>query len=132
MKTILFAGNDELMRKSCQRVLEDEGYRVVLARDAVQAVALWRSESPDAIILDNLMPHQQAMQAAEEIGTLDPDVPIILYAGFDDTYVRDARVRFVTACIEKSAGVTDLKLAVRRAVTFRGHGRQLRVGLPPL
>ncbi len=132
MKTILFAGYDKVMRDSCKRGLEDEGHRVVLARDAVQALALWKSKSPDAIILDNLMPHQQAMQTAEEIGSADPDVPIILYAGFDDTCVRDARARFVTACIEKSVGGADLKLVVRRAVTFRGRGRQLRVGLPPL
>jgi len=132
MKTILFVSTDNVMRKSCQRMLEDEDYRVVLARDAVQAVAVWKPESPDAIILYNLMPHQEALQAAEEIGTADPDVPIILYAGFDDTYVRDARVRFVIACLDKNADMTELKVAVRRAVSSEDHGKSLRVGLPPL
>jgi hypothetical protein len=78
------------------------------------------------------MPHQEALQAAEEIGTADPDVPIILYAGFDDTYVRDARVRFVIACLDKNADMTELKVAVRRAVSSEDHGKSLRVGLPPL
>ncbi len=131
MKTILFASNDKVMRDSCKRGLEDEGYRVLLARDAVQAVALRKSESPDAIILDNLMPHQQAMQVAEEIGTIDPDVAIILYAGFDDAYVRDARVQFFTACVDKNAGLAELKVAVHRAVSSEDHGKSLRVGLPP-
>ncbi len=131
MKTILFASNDNVMRESCQRMLEDENYHVVLARDAVQAVALWKSESPDAIVLDNLMPHQQAMQAAEEIGTADPDVPIILYAGYDDTYMRDARVRFITAGVDKSEDLAELKVAIRRAVSSRTHGKALRTGLPP-
>ncbi len=131
MKTILFASSDSAMRKSCQRVFEDEDYHVVLALDAAQVVALWKSESPDVIVLDNLMPHQQAMQAAEEIGTADPDVPIILYAGYDDTYVRDARVRFITAGVDKSADLAELKVAIGRAVSSGARGKSLRTGLPP-
>ncbi len=131
MKTILFASSDSAMRKSCQRVLEDEDYSVVLALDAAQVVARWKSESPDVVVLDNLMPHQQAMQAAEEIGNADPNAPIILYAGFDDTYVRDARVRFITAGVDKSADLAELKVAIRRVVSSEDHGKSLRIGLPP-
>ncbi len=132
MRTILFAGNDRMTREPCRRALEDEGYRVVLAGDGVHAVNVWKSERPDAIVLDNLMPQKQALQAAAEIGTLDPGVPIILYVGYDDTYTRDARARFVTACVDKSTDLTELQLAIRRALSSQDHGRQLRVGLPPI
>ncbi len=32
MKTVLFADDDKGLREICKRILEDEGYRVVLAR----------------------------------------------------------------------------------------------------
>ena len=132
MRTILFAGDERVTRDSCRRALEDEGYRVMLAHGPVQAVTFWRSHRPDVVILDNLMPRKGALEAAEAIGSLEPDVPIILYMGYDDTYVRDPRTRRFAACVEKSDDLTELKLAVLRALTSRDRGRPVRVGLPPL
>lgn len=85
MRTIVFAGDDKMTCEACRRELEDEGYRLLLARHADQAVDLWRSERPDVVILDNLIPHKGSLEAAEEIASLDPDSPIILYMGYDDT-----------------------------------------------
>jgi DNA-binding NtrC family response regulator len=131
MRTILFAGDDRVTREACRRELEDDGYRVILARDAAQAVDLWRSERPDVVILDNLIPRKGALEAAEEISSLDPDTPIILYMGYDDTYVRDPRARFFIACVEKSGDLAELKLAVARVFAPRDQGRLPRSGLPP-
>ena len=72
------------------------------------------------------------MQAAEEIGIADPDAPIILYAGYDDTYVQDVRVRFITAGVNKSADLAELKVAIRRAISSETHGKSPRTGLPPI
>jgi DNA-binding NtrC family response regulator len=132
MRTILFAGDDRVTREACRHALEDEGYRVMLARDAVTAVNLWRSERPDVVILDNLIPRKGALEAAEAIGSRDPGAPIILYMGYDDAYVHDPRARFVMACVEKSGDLAELTLAVARAITSRDHAKLLRVGLPPV
>lgn len=132
MKTILFAGDDEVTRDACRRALEDEGYRVMLAPGPVQTVTLWRSHRPDVVILDNLMPRKGALEAAEAIGSLEPDAPIILYMGYDDTYVRDRRTRCFVACVEKGADLAELKRAVVRALTSHDRGRLLRIGLPPV
>src|SRR5208282_1833390 len=118
-------------REGCRRALEDEGYRVILASDAIRAVNLWRSERPDVVILDNLLSRQGALDAAERISSLDLEAPIILYAGYDDAYLRDPRAGHFMACVEKSKDFAELTLAVVRVLTSYDQARLLRVGLPP-
>ena len=46
MKTILFADDNKNIREYCRASLEDEGYRVVVARDGIEAVQAYRTRSP--------------------------------------------------------------------------------------
>src|SRR5208283_2254488 len=108
MKTILFAGADRVTREGCRRALEDEGYRAILAFDAIRAVNLWRSERPDAVILDTLLSRRGALAAAERISFLDLDALIILYAGYDGAYLRGPRAGQFMACVEKSKDCAEL------------------------
>lgn len=131
MRTVLCAGSDRAVSEACRRALEDEGYRVILARDTAEAIELWQSERPDVVILDNLIFHHGALEAAEQIALNDPDARMVLYMGYDDTYVRDPRTRFFFACVEKGEDFTELKLAVSRALMSRDQESLFRAGLPP-
>ncbi len=56
MKTILFADDHKNIREYCRAAFTDEGYRVVLARDGVEALEMFIAETPDLAILDISMP----------------------------------------------------------------------------
>lgn len=55
-KRILLAEDDRFLRKACEAGLRRRGLTVIAAEDGEQALALARSEKPDLVLLDLLMP----------------------------------------------------------------------------
>jgi DNA-binding response OmpR family regulator len=75
--TILVADDERNITDVCRRYLELEGYRVVVADDGHQALELWRSEKPDVVVLDLMMPRIDGWKVCEEIRT-NQDTPVIM------------------------------------------------------
>ena len=82
MKTILLADDNKNIREFCKRELEDEGYRVLLARDGREAAQIVQSEPLDLAILDLNMPVVNGWEAAERIRAADPRVPIMFFTAY--------------------------------------------------
>ncbi len=135
MKTILFADDNKSIREYCRASLEDDGYRVVVARDGNEAVQKYRTEAPDVAILDIAMPRSGGLDALERIKRFAPHFPVILFTANDDDCLHDQRAALAVACIEKSNNLGDLKGIVastlRRSQSETGDA-SLRLGLPPL
>ena len=131
MKTVLYVDDDLASRELCRRILEDEGYRVLLAEDGMEAVGVVETESPDVAILDIRMPHKGGLEAAEEISGVNATLPIILYTGNEEVCLSDRRAQYATACISKSSDFTELALAVARVLSHGKQNASLRLGLPP-
>jgi len=80
-KTVLVVDDETDIRESLRDALEDEGYRVVVARNGKEALdALPTLEKPVAIILDIIMP---VMSGAELYAAIqaDPrfaDMPVLI------------------------------------------------------
>jgi DNA-binding response OmpR family regulator len=75
--TILVADDEGNITDVCARYLEREGYRVVVASDGEEAIRLWRSDAPDLIVLDLMMPKLDGWQVCETIRSKQ-DVPIVM------------------------------------------------------
>lgn len=75
--TILIADDERNITDVCKRYLELEGYRVVVADDGQEALDRWRSEKPDVVILDLMMPRIDGWKVCEEIRT-NQDTPVIM------------------------------------------------------
>ncbi|MBI4248909.1 MAG: response regulator [Elusimicrobia bacterium] len=80
MKTILVADDEGSIRDLLKRLLESEGYNVLLAENGKQALNSTQENRPDLIILDLIMPEingldvcRQIRQNAETAG-----IPIIM------------------------------------------------------
>ncbi len=61
-KKILLAEDDRFLRRACETALTRRGMTVVAAEDGEQALALIRSERPDLILLDLLMPKMTGIE----------------------------------------------------------------------
>jgi CheY-like chemotaxis protein len=131
VKAILFADDQKNIREWFKEEFEDDGYRVMLARDGEEAVRLVQQSAFDLVVLDLWMPAGHGLEAVERIKTLAPDVPILFFTGNDELCVRDPRSRFATACVDKTGDLMDLKLAVKRALYDRDR-QDTRLGLPPV
>ena len=135
MKTILLADDSKNIREYCRAALEEEGYRVVLARDGKDAVFAFRAQTPDLAILDICMPGVNGLEALERIKQIQPTVPVILFTAYDEDCVRDHRGSLAVACVEKSEDLPELKRAVAsalRAAAAEASALPMRLGLPPL
>jgi DNA-binding response OmpR family regulator len=80
---ILVAEDDANVRFTIEFVLEDEGFQVVMAEDGQQALDLARSELPDVILLDQMMPKldgKQVLTALREKETTQ-HIPVFVLSG---------------------------------------------------
>ena len=81
--TILFVDDEAALRALAQQALEEHGYRVLLAENGRQAIAM-ASAHPEvrAVVLDLAMPVMGGDSAAPILHSLRPDVPLILSSGY--------------------------------------------------
>ena len=74
---ILVVDDEALLVKGIRFNLQNDGYEVITGSDGVQAVELARSQNPDLIVLDVMMPRLDGLGACSKIREFS-DVPIIL------------------------------------------------------
>jgi signal transduction histidine kinase/DNA-binding response OmpR family regulator/HAMP domain-containing protein len=78
--TVLVVDDDPSVRSLLAKTLEKDGYRVISARNGVEALALAREHRPQAITLDVLMPQMDGWAALKELkaDTELRDIPVIM------------------------------------------------------
>ena len=74
---ILVVDDEALLVKGIRFNLQNEGYEVLTGSNGLEAVEIARTQSPDLIILDIMMPEMDGLDACAHIREFS-DVPIIL------------------------------------------------------
>ncbi len=77
-KTILVVDDEPHIVLGLRDALEFEGFRVITADKGKEAIALARAESPDAIILDLMLPDVNGYAVCDELRRLNAVVPIVM------------------------------------------------------
>lgn len=80
---VMVVDDEEAVREITRQVLEEFGYRVLLAADGSEAVSLFvANQSEVAVVLtDMMMPVMDGLATVRVLRRLDPDVPIIGVSG---------------------------------------------------
>ena len=83
-ETILLAEDDALVRNLALRVLEQAGFRVLVAQDGLEAMALVESRGAeiDLALLDVVMPKASGPQVRKRIQEVQPGVAVIYCSGY--------------------------------------------------
>ena len=78
--TIMIVDDSVTVRKVTSRFLEREGYRVITAKDGVDAVQLLQEEQPTLMLLDIEMPRMDGFEVARQVRSSDrlQSLPIIM------------------------------------------------------
>ncbi|GGE31842.1 DNA-binding response regulator [Pullulanibacillus camelliae] len=77
MAKVLLVDDEANIIDVSKRYLERDGFQVITASDGEEAMCLWRTEAPDLLVLDLMMPKKDGFQVFQEIRHED-DVPIII------------------------------------------------------
>ncbi|WP_039963198.1 response regulator, partial [Kamptonema sp. PCC 6506] len=114
---ILLAEDNEANISTVSSYLKAKGYRIVLAKNGEEAIALAKSENPNLILMDIQMPGMDGLEAMQQI-RLDPKlvkVPIIaltalamssdrdrcLAAGANDYISKPVKLKQLAATIQQ-------------------------------
>jgi DNA-binding NtrC family response regulator len=81
-QSILVIDDEEVMRDVLQTLLTQAGYRVSLAQDGTEGLALARRQSFDAAIVDVMLPGQSGIEVLEELKRSDPDLVVLIITAF--------------------------------------------------
>ena len=115
MKTILVVDDDEAIRTLLQEELEDEGYKVLIATNARDALKMVASEAMDLVILDIRMPGLDGLEALPRILGIKEGLPVIMntaYSQYQDSFMSWAADAYVV----KSSDLTELKEKIKELV----------------
>ncbi len=80
---IMVVDDDRSVRDSLRRSLEFNGYEVALANDGVEALARINQISPDAMIVDVMMPRLDGIETTRALRAAGNDVPILVLTARD-------------------------------------------------
>ena len=80
MTKIVVADDDRMFRKAAETTLLRQGYAVTTASDGEEALQLIRSERPDIIVLDLIMPKLQGFDVRQVLkqDSITAAIPVIV------------------------------------------------------
>jgi len=74
---ILIAEDDPVSLDTIEECLLEEGFSTVLAKNGKEAIELWKTEKPDLLCLDIMMPEMNGFEVCRHIRSIDHSVPIL-------------------------------------------------------
>jgi DNA-binding response OmpR family regulator len=132
MARILVVDDDLKTARTVALYLEHEGHTVLQVHDGMRAVEVARSEKPDLIVLDVMLPQLDGLDVARLVRT-DSAVPIIMVTA--RTQEEDSLVGFSAGAddyVRKPFSPRELvarvRVMLRRAPTDAGAQKQDRIG----
>jgi two-component system, chemotaxis family, chemotaxis protein CheY len=115
---ILVIDDDLAVRSAMVQFLKDLGYDVVTAEDGHRGLRMFRSEKPDLVITDIIMPEKEGIQTITEIRRERPDAKIIAVSGGgrvgNTDFLKIARSLGADDAVAKPVDPDDFTARVRR------------------
>ena len=82
--TILVVDDEEVLRFTLERILIDCGYRVLLAENGKEAIAVYseQADTIDLVICDMIMPEMNGYECFLQLKEINPEIKFIIASGF--------------------------------------------------
>jgi len=122
--TVLVIEDTELLRRMYSDCLTRDGYRVLSAADGLEALALLRTDTPDLILLDLIMPKMSGLEVLELVKK-DPrlqNIPVLILTnlGQDDDVRRGLALGAADYLIKNDTSPNEIGEKVRATLTLTG------------
>jgi two-component system cell cycle sensor histidine kinase/response regulator CckA len=117
-ETILLVEDEWFVRKATAEVLESAGYRLVLAKNATEALEACRTcvRPVDLLLTDVIMPGMSGRDLAAEFASLCPRARVLLMSGHQQQLAACERSHDGRKCMAKPFSISTLLNRVRVAL----------------
>ncbi len=85
MNSILIIDDDDQLRKSFEKLLNEEGFNVFSAPSGELGLRKIQGNPPDVVVLDMKLPGMNGMEVYKKINEFDPKLPVIIMTAFGTT-----------------------------------------------
>ncbi len=124
-KAILLVDDEPIMRGLGMDILHTLGYRVSVAENGREALALVQKNPDyfDLVLSDSKMPEMTGPELAEQLQSIKPDLPFILVTAFNDA-VTEAKLKQlgVQEIVHKPFLIENLSRALSNALSKKSSG----------
>ena len=123
---VLYAEDEIFLGKIVKETLDSRGFEVIMVTNGAAVLPAYQSEKPDICVLDIMMPDRNGYEVAEDIRTVDNDIPIIFLTAKTQTedLVRGFRMG-ANDYIRKPFSMEELIVRIENTLRVR------RVSPPP-
>lgn len=120
MKKLLVVDDESNIRLLYRQELSDEGYEVVTAANAIEAVDRLQETDFDLVVLDIKLKNESGLDLLQKIVKEKHDLPVILCSAF--SYFKDDFSAWLAdSYVVKSSNIQELKDEIRKVFEKRAH-----------
>ncbi len=117
---ILIIDDDEIVRKSCEKVLSPEGYITVTAGSGREGLKLLSKKPFDLVLTDLRMPDMDGIEVLKRVKEGWPDIEVIIITGYGTVKSAIEAIRYgAYDYVEKPFSPEELLNVVRRSLERR-------------
>lgn len=117
---VLIVDDEEGIRESLSDIFGDEGYKVMAASSAEDAMRLIKDNIFDLVILDVWLPGMDGIDALREIRSISEDLPVIVISGHANIEIAVKATKLgAYDFLEKPLSLDRVILVARRALERR-------------
>jgi DNA-binding NtrC family response regulator len=114
---IMVVDDEGIVLDSCRRVLEADGFQVLLVTSADKALTAIQDQEPALLLIDIKMPEHDGMYLMREVKEKWPDIPIIVMSGYHTAEtVKEAVKMGATTFIAKPFTPDELLETLRQVI----------------
>ena len=124
---ILVVDDEEMVLKSCERLLKRLNYRVLTAQNGLKAMEIYREHGNDVdlVMLDMLMPDMSGGVIFEKLKEMNPDIKVLLSSGYSlNEQARDILSRGCRGFIQKPFDIGELSKKIIEIINEQERERQ--------
>jgi len=101
--------------------IEEWGYTLTKALDGAGALEALKSDKPDIIILDYMMPNMDGIATLKEIRKIDKDIPVIMFTAYPEKPIKSIAGLGISAFIPKLSTYSDVQASLKTAIDMIGN-----------
>ena len=120
--TVLLVEDEKTVRKLGETVLKRLGFGVLLAKDGVEAVEVFRQHKDEihCVLCDLTMPRMNGWETLAALRKLAPGLPVVLASGYDKAQaMAGEHSELPQAFLSKPYQIQGLRDAIGRALVHR-------------
>jgi CheY-like chemotaxis protein len=124
-KTILLVDDEDMIWDVISAMLQDLGYRVILAENGREAVEIYQNNpgAIDLVLLDMIMPQMSGTEAFFLLKKMDPEVTVLLSSGYvSEDEVQEVLHAGAAGFLRKPYHMADLARKVKEIFAGKKQG----------